>query len=278
MTDPLSIKGFRVASERILSALKAKETICLYGDFDMDGLSGTALLFEFLTHLNGKVSVYIPNRIDEGYGMNIEALKKIAEREVSLVISIDCGIKAIDEVDFLNKKGIDCIITDHHEPGKMLPDAVAVLNPKLLDNGHAISHLSGAGVAFELAYAVLKVIHERKQSGFSFDLKTLLDYVALGTIADVVPLKGENRILVKHGLSVLGKTGRIGIKEVMSRAQIKKKPGCYHVAFLIAPRFNAAGRLGKTQDAFNLLISSNCLLYTSPSPRDLSTSRMPSSA
>ncbi|MBN1522552.1 MAG: single-stranded-DNA-specific exonuclease RecJ [Candidatus Aureabacteria bacterium] len=255
MTDPFSVEGYRDAAERIVRSLQAKEKICIYGDFDMDGLAGTALLYEVLRFFQADVCTYIPNRIDEGYGMHREALETLTAAGIKLMISVDCGIKAVQEVRFLNEKGVDCIITDHHEPGEELPGAFVVLNPKLLGDDHQTRDLAGVGVAFELAYALLKYVREKEIFDCSFDLRTSLDYVALGTIADVVPLTGENRILVSNGLSVLGKTSRKGLRSVMARAKINNPPGPYHVAFLIAPRFNAAGRLGKAHEAFDLLVS-----------------------
>ena len=255
LQNPCLMKDFKKAADRILLAIEREEKICIYGDFDMDGLTATALLYEVLLNLGAKVDTYIPDRIDEGYGIHKQALSRIVSNGVSLLISVDCGIKAVDEVAFLKESQVDCIITDHHEKGVELPSAFAVLNPKLVDSDVSLRDLSCVGVAFKLAHGVLMQWKEANHVRHEFDLRRSLDFVAMGTIADVVPLTGENRILVKTGLAVLNKSGRTGLQYVMERAKIKSTLNTYHVAFLLAPRFNAAGRLGKAEEAFRLLIT-----------------------
>ena len=257
LIDPFALTDFKKAAERILHAVERKERIWIYGDFDMDGLTSAAVMEEVLLSLQAYVSIYVPDRIDEGYGLHLSALEKIASEGAGLIITVDCGIKAVEEVEYLRGKKIDCIITDHHEPGQVLPQAYAVLNPKLLPQNSEVKNLSGVGVAFKLAHSLLKLWSEQKGRRPDYDLRRCLDYVALGTIADVVPLTGENRILVRAGLKVLSATPRKGLCYVKEKAGIRGDMSSYHVGFQMAPRFNAAGRIGKVHEAYRLLVSDN---------------------
>ena len=260
LKDPFIIKDLEKGAMRVISAIHSNERICVYGDFDMDGLTATALLYTVLQELGADVLSYIPDRIDEGYGISQNALQKLIEKGVSVVISVDCGIKSNEEVSFLKKNKVDMIITDHHEPGIKIPDAYAVINTKLNSEDNGLRELAGVGIAFKLAHGILKIWKESKKSEIDLDLRWLLDFVAIGTIADVVPLTGENRILVKSGMKILAQTRKTGLQYVMERCNIKKSINPYHVAFLIAPRFNAAGRLGKAEEALELLLTNEILV------------------
>jgi single-stranded-DNA-specific exonuclease len=256
--SPFLMKDMNSAVERICVALQRREPILLYGDYDVDGISGTSLLYLFLSGLGATVSFHIPDRLTEGYGLHREALQRMSERGIRLVITVDCGSADRDPVLFARQCGIDVIITDHHEVPAELPPATAVINPKQPDCSFPFKGLAGVGVVFKLLMALRTRLRERQFfAGCDVpNLREYLDLVALGTIADMVPLVDENRILVKHGLSELARGNRKGIralKEVcgMSPASVSS----YQVAFRLAPRLNAAGRIGQAQDSVRLLIT-----------------------
>ncbi|MDX1778055.1 MAG: single-stranded-DNA-specific exonuclease RecJ, partial [Thermodesulfobacteriota bacterium] len=254
--SPFLMKDMEKAVDRICRAVKEREHIILYGDYDVDGVTGTSLLFLFLKKLGVPVSFFIPSRLEEGYGLHEEVLQKISEQGKHLLITIDCGISDSEQVRFAGQKGIDVIITDHHEVPEQLPPAYAVLNPKRPDCTFPFKGLAGVGVAFNLLMGLRKTL--RDQGFFNGttppNLKQYLDLVALGTIADMVPLVDENRILVKYGLHELTHGNRIGIKALKEVCGILASSiTSYLVAFRLAPRINAPGRLSQAVKSVELL-------------------------
>ena len=242
--------------ERICRALQQREPILLYGDYDVDGISGTSLLYLFLSGLGATVSSHIPDRLTEGYGLHRETLQLMKDRGIRLVITVDCGSSDREQVRCVRQEGIDVIITDHHEVPAELPPANAVLNPKQPDCAFPFDGLAGVGVVFNLLMALRTRLREQHffAGGEVPNLREYLDLVALGTIADMVPLVDENRILVKHGLSELARGKRKGIRELKEVCGLSASSiSSYQVAFRLAPRINAAGRIGQAQDSVRLL-------------------------
>jgi len=255
LQDPLEIAGMEKAVERISAARDKKEKIAIFGDYDADGVTASAILFEVLTELGiADVISYIPDRQLEGYGMNEDAVEYLRKENVKLIITVDCGITNLKEVEKANGFGIDVIITDHHHIPQNIPEAAAVINPNLESSKFKCKNLAGVGVAFTLARALCQKINPEK----SEQLKWLLDLVAIGTVADCVPLLGENRILVKYGLVVLSKTKRAGLREMfqVGRIEISEDniPDARKVAFQIAPRINASGRMDHASHAYNMIV------------------------
>lgn len=243
------------AVERILEAIEKQEKIVIYGDYDVDGITSTALMYEFLRSQGAQVSYYIPDRKDEGYGINIMAVNKLFKQNTKLLITVDCGITAIGEVEFANLQGMDVIITDHHTCKDRLPTAAkAIINPKHPDCDYPFEGLAGVGVAFKLVLALAIALGLNTTECF----KRYIDIVTIGTIADVVPLLNENRIMVDKGLKVLRKPFRPGLTAIMDIAGVMNKPmNASTIAFSIAPRLNAAGRLGNAKTAVELLLTHN---------------------
>ncbi|MDQ1283713.1 MAG: single-stranded-DNA-specific exonuclease [Patescibacteria group bacterium] len=255
LQNPLEISGMEKAVERIILARDKKEKIAIFGDYDADGVTASAILFEVLTELGAAdVISYIPDRQLEGYGMNEDAVDYLQKENVELIITVDCGITNIKEVGKANNFGIDVIVTDHHHIPKNIPDALAVINPNLEDSDFKCKNLAGVGVAFALARGLYQKINPEK----SEQLKWMLDLAAIGTVADCVPLLGENRTLVKYGLIVLSKTKRAGLKEMFSVGRIEISedniPDARKVAFQIAPRINASGRMDHASHAYKMII------------------------
>ncbi len=247
LQDPFFLSDCQKAAERIILALRNKERIMLFGDYDVDGITATALVYLSLSHLGGEVSYYLPHRLLEGYGLSKEGIKEAQKRGASLIISVDCGMTAVEEADFAKESGIDLIITDHHEPQEKSPNAYAVINPKL--NDYPGGELSGVGVAFKLICGIY-----RKLSLDEKELIRHLDLVALGTAADIVPLTKENRILAKLGLEQLERTEKFGIQDLILNSGLEgRKLSPSQVVFGLAPRINAVGRLGDAQCAIKLL-------------------------
>jgi single-stranded-DNA-specific exonuclease len=248
--DPFLLKDMDKAVDRMLHALEENEKICIYGDYDVDGVTSTSLCINILRQLDADVMYYIPVRADEGYGLNEEAVEYIAEQGVNLIVTVDCGIRSVDVVEKVKQLRMDIIITDHHECGETLPDAFAVVNPHRPDNDYPFKELAGVGVAFKLMQAVTESI------GYEDQINEVLEIAAIGTIADVVPLLGENRILVKHGLNKIADTKYIGLRALLDVSGLKDKPiSAYNIAFMIAPRINAAGRLADAARCVELLIT-----------------------
>jgi single-stranded-DNA-specific exonuclease len=257
--DPFELEGVQAASERIWKAIQSEEAITVFGDYDADGVTATALLVMVLRELGAKAESYLPNRHDEGYGLSTDAISSVIEQNSpGLLITVDCGTSSVKEVAFAVKNGVDVIITDHHECiGKPPSDAVAVVNPKLT-GGDDTKTLAGVGVAFKLCHGIVKQGRKLKSEAVDdIDLRNYLDLVALGTVADVVPLIGENRILVRHGLAKINSTPRCGLQALIRAAGVRTKIDCYHLGFMIGPRINAAGRLASADLALRLLLEEN---------------------
>jgi len=250
-TDPFQMTGMREAVDRIQIAIQNNEPIAIYGDYDVDGVTSTALLVETLTHLNANVRGYIPNRFEEGYGLNNEAMDKLKAEGVQLVISVDCGIRSPNEALHCRALGLDLIISDHHHPAEGdLPAALAVINPKQHGDKYPDKDLAGVGIAYKIAEALL-TLHPA-----AFSLDSLLDLVALGTVADLAPLVGENRFLVRRGLRQMKQTMRQGLFSLAAVSDVKlDKVNAGNIGFSLGPRLNAAGRLKEALAAYELLIT-----------------------
>jgi len=248
--DPTRLPDIEPAIARIYRALLSGETMAIYGDFDADGITGTAILVHGLTRLGGKTVPYIPHRLTEGYGLNTTALENLHNQGVSLVITVDCGITALAEVKRANRLGLDIVITDHHSPLPEMPPAIATINPKRADSSYGFSELTGAGVALKLLQALFQNLGKEGQ------LDGLMDLAAIGTVADMAPLSGENRYLVKEGLKLMNTNPRLGIGEIISQAGLT--PGNLNadsISWAIAPRLNAAGRLAHAMTSYKLLMT-----------------------
>ncbi|MHC4477734.1 MAG: single-stranded-DNA-specific exonuclease RecJ [Planctomycetota bacterium] len=256
---PESMPGIDPAVNRIKHAIEAKEKITVYGDYDVDGITGVAILWQLLTLLDANVDYYIPHRIDEGYGLNLEAIRSLAEAGSKLVITVDCGIGALDCAELAHQLALELIITDHHQPGPKLPQAAAVLHPAL-DGSYANQDSSGSMVAFKLAWAIANEFNSGKKLDpplreFMLNATSL---AAMGTIADIVDLKGENRILTSFGLKSLPQCKLCGIRALIESASLTGRGlDSYHIGFRLAPMLNAAGRMGHARLAVELL-TSNC--------------------
>ena len=249
LTDPFILKGMDIAIDRITDALRQNERIMIYGDYDVDGITATALLFLVLNRLGAQVDYYLPNRLTEGYGLSEDGIMEAKNRGMNLIISVDTGITAVDEVEFARSQGIECIITDHHETGDRLPNAVAIVNPKQDECPYDAAELSGVGVAFKLAQG----LYSRLGQDLT-ELEQHLDLVALGTSADIVPLLGENRTLTRFGFQQIVRTTKPGLKSLTFVSGLMGKDiGTGQVVFVLAPRINAIGRLGDAQQAIKLL-------------------------
>ncbi len=255
----LTLKGKKTAIDKALArirlAIKRQELVVVYGDFDADGVTSTVLLVQGLRLLGANVHPYIPHRVDEGYGLNNEALLKLARRGVKLVITVDCGIRAVQEVEEGKACGLDIIITDHHSIGPEVPDAYAVINPKLTDAAYTEDMLAGVGVAYRLIEALFTVAGKKSPTGMLLDADQFLDLVAIGTVADLAPLNRlENRALVRRGLEVINRAQRVGLRALMNVATLKiGSVGAINIGFGIGPRINAAGRLESAMIAYELL-------------------------
>ncbi|MEZ4661221.1 MAG: single-stranded-DNA-specific exonuclease RecJ [Caldilineaceae bacterium] len=258
VVDPYRLQDMPAAVTRIVQAIKNDEVICVYGDFDADGVTSTALLVTALQAAGGRVGPYIPDRVDEGYGLNVDAITRIAEK-AKLLVTVDCGIRSVAEVAHAVKLGLDVIVTDHHSVGPMLPPALAVVNPRRADCRSGSKQLAGVGVAYRLAQGVLRSVAHQRWSKLDAERaqeleQELLDYVAIGTVADIMPLLGENRLLVQKGLEQLNQTQRAGLQALLAASdQRTGTVDATAISFRLAPRINAAGRLSQTQLAYELL-------------------------
>ena len=248
--DPFLLPDMHQAVARIYQALLSAESIAIYGDFDTDGITATALLVQGLSMLNCKATPYIPHRLTEGYGLKTAALDNLYQQGISLVITVDCGITALSEVKRAQRKGLDIIITDHHTPQDIVPPASAVINPKLPESRYPFSELAGVGVALKLLQALFQGIGQEER------LNKLIDLVALGTVADMMPLLGENRYLVKQGLKLLSASPRLGIGEIITQSGLDiDSLDASSISWSIAPRLNAAGRLEHAMSSYKLLMT-----------------------
>lgn len=246
LNDPFLMRDMDKAVERIITAMKESQKIMVHGDYDVDGVTSLSLLYRNLTSIGLNVIPYIPDRFTEGYGLSSQGIEKAKEEGISLIITVDCGITALEEIEMARKYGIDVIVTDHHEPRETLPEATAIINPKVDD--YPFKDLAGVGVAFKLLEALYRKL--------SLNLNHLywdLDLVALGTVADIVPLVKENRVFVHFGLKILEKSKKAGIKSLKSVTGLNGKVEPWHISFILAPRLNAAGRLNHAIEAFKLL-------------------------
>lgn len=261
--DPLLLRDMDRAVDRVLAALQNSEPIAIYGDYDADGLTATALLTRFFRWLKVEPLSYVPNRLSEGYGISREGLDFLKENGIRLIITVDNGVTNLEEIAYARSLGMDVVVTDHHQPGDSLPAAAAVVDPHRADCSYPFKGLSGVGVAFKLAHALAKALNVREVPGApSADearafLKSLMDLVAVGTVADVMPLQGENRSIVHHGLKFMKDTVNPGLAAMAEIVGIE--PGraitSENIAFMFAPRLNAAGRTGRAADALDMLLA-----------------------
>ena len=249
--DPFLLKDMDLAVSRIEKAIASNENILIYGDYDVDGTTSVSLVASYLKTITTSISTYIPDRYDEGYGISYQGIDFAADNNFSLIIALDCGIKAIDKVAYATKKKVDFIICDHHKPGPKIPDAVAVLNPKRVDCSYPYDELCGCGVGFKLVQALAS-----KRGQTIEDLTQYLDLVAIAIAADIVPITGENRVLTYFGLQVINSNPRNGIKAIIQEVH-KKVLTITDVVFIIAPRINAAGRIKHGNAAVQLLTEAN---------------------
>jgi single-stranded-DNA-specific exonuclease len=248
LESPLAFGDMQKAADRIRLAVERREKVLVYGDYDVDGITGASILVPVLKKIGADAEAYIPHRIQEGYGLNREALEKQVKKKVRLVITVDNGITGADHVEFLQEKGIDVIIVDHHLPKGRVPDAFAIVSASTGDK-KGDPNLAACGLAFKLGWALLG----------SFEaMREYLDLVVLGTVADIAPVTGDNRILLKHGLPVLGRTKRPGLRALMDVARVSRGAPSYRdIAFGLGPRINASGRMGTPDNAYRLLTTDN---------------------
>ncbi len=270
LADPFLLPDMAVAVERLLRAREQNEPLVIFGDYDVDGVTSTALLVEVFRALGWKADFYLPNRMDEGYGLSSDGVENCLKKfPVTLLLAVDCGSTAVETIHGLRERGVDVIVLDHHQVSSPVPEAVALVNPQMQcresrvegrgqEAGQPSTELCSAGLAFKLAHALVKRGREINLPGaMEFDLRPLLDLVALGTIADLVPLTGENRILVSAGLHRLNSTQRPGFIALKKAAQSPPVLGTYDVGFQLAPRLNAAGRLETAEESLHLLLAEN---------------------
>jgi len=252
--DPFLLKDMDKAVHRIRKAIADKERILVYGDYDVDGMTGVTILYSAFKKLGANVSSYIPNRLEEGYGLNSGAIRLAHKDGIQLIVTVDCGITSFKEVDYAKSFGIDIVITDHHELlESRVPEAYAVVNPLQILCRYPFKHLAGVGVAFKLVKALY--------DGTSFFAEDFLDLVSLGTVADIVPLIGENRAIIKYGLEELNRRERVGLKALMEVGGLTGKDiSSGHIGFILGPRINAMGRTGSPQKAVELLLSEDAVL------------------
>lgn len=247
--DPFLFKGMDIAVERIIKAINNKEKILIYGDYDVDGITSTTVLKKYLMDRGISVDTYIPNRLHEGYGLNKNAIDTIKERNIDLIITVDCGISAIEEVDYAVSLGMDVIVTDHHEVGEKLPKALAVIDAKRKDNTYPFRSLAGVGVVFKLIQALSIKLEIKPEEYLKY-----LDLVCVGTISDIVPLEGENRTIAKLGLMLIKVTRNLGLRELIKSSGYKEIDS-NTISFGVAPRINACGRMGHEEEALKLFLA-----------------------
>jgi single-stranded-DNA-specific exonuclease len=249
--DPFLMRGMEAAVTRIEAAIRGGEPIAVHGDYDVDGITATAVLVRYLRWRGARADYYIPHRIEDGYGVSRSGIEVLAARGTRLLVTCDCGVTAIEEVALACELGMDVVVSDHHEPGPTLPAALAVLNPRVPESGYPDRDLAAVGVAYKLCEALELAAGRDRET-----LRFALDLVALGTIADLVPLTGENRILVRHGLEVLSRTRNAGLRALMARTGLAgTRPTAWQIGFVLAPRINAVGRMDAAEKAVGLLLT-----------------------
>ena len=247
--NPYLMPDMALAVDRIIKAINNKEKILIYGDYDVDGITSITVVKNFLLERGANVTQYIPNRLNEGYGLNKDAIKKISDDGINLIITVDCGISGIEEVDYANSLGLEVIVTDHHEVGEVLPNAIAVVDAKRKDSTYPFRELAGVGVGFKLIQAIAQRLELEEKEYLKY-----LDIVCIGTISDIVPLVDENRVIAKLGLKLVEVTKNVGLKALLESSGYKKIDS-FTVSFGLAPRINACGRMGKEKEALNLFLT-----------------------
>ena len=249
--DPFLMPDMDKAVTRILQAIENQEKTIIYGDYDVDGITSITVLKKFLEERNLNVGQYIPNRLNEGYGLNKEAIKKIAEQGYKLIITVDCGISCVEEIKYAMELGMEVIVTDHHEPGEKLPECLAVVDAKRKDNKYPFNQLAGVGVVFKVIQAISQKFNLEEREYLKF-----LDIVCVGTISDIVPLVDENRVIAKLGLKLVAQTRNIGLRELILQSGYRKIDS-NTISFGVAPRINACGRMGYQEEALDLFLTNN---------------------
>lgn len=258
LSDPFVLPGMEKAVDLILQHIEQGSSILVYGDYDVDGVTATALMIQVLSGLGAVASPFLPHRIEDGYGLGVETLHRCVEVfRPNLIITVDCGTSSVEAVREAARLGIDVVVTDHHEPAaEGVAEACAIVNPKLGNCPEDIRMLAGVGVAFKVCHGLIKAARQRKlEAAEKVDLKTFMELVAVGTVADIVPLLKENRILVYHGLQLLNRTNSVGLRTLIEAAGITGPVDTYHIGFMIGPRINAAGRLGNADAALELVLT-----------------------
>ena len=249
--DPYLIKDMEIAVQRIIKAINNKEKVTIYGDYDVDGITSITVLKSFLSDIGLECKSYIPDRLEEGYGLNKNAIDSILKKGCDLMITVDCGISGNEEIDYANSLGIETIVTDHHEPGDKLPNAIAVIDNKRKNSTYPFRELAGVGVVFKLIQALGIKLGLKEETYLKY-----LDIVCLGTISDIVPLVDENRVIAKLGLMLVQQTRNIGLRSIINSSGYKKVDSTT-ISFGVAPRVNACGRMGMAEEALNLFLSKN---------------------
>ncbi len=247
--SPKSLAGIDAALPRLGAAVASRETVAVFGDFDVDGITGAAILTETLGKLGANVIPYLPHPVAEGHGMTAAAVGRLIDQGVTLILTVDCGVSDADEIALAVNSGVQVIVTDHHTPPERRPDALAIVNPRMPGNEYPFPELCGAGIAYKLAGALLNYLGEPEDP-------SLMELAALGTVADLVPLRDENRYLVQRGLAALGETQRPGLRALLRRVNLENRPvRAEDVSFRIAPRLNASGRMAHPETSLNLLLT-----------------------
>lgn len=249
--DPFLMPDMEIATNRIIKAIKDNEKVAIYGDYDVDGITSSTVLKRFLKDRGLETDVYIPNRLNEGYGLNEEAIKEISEKKYTLIVTVDCGITGNKEIELANSLGIETVVTDHHEPAEELPKALAVVDCKRKDNKYPFNGLAGVGVAFKLIQAISIKLGIKEEEYLKY-----LDLVCVGTISDIVPLVDENRTISKLGLRLVKQTKNIGLKVLLDSIGYQKIDS-NTISFGVAPRINACGRMGHEKEALDLFLTNN---------------------
>lgn len=253
LVDPFKLPGNEKAAARLWQAIRNNENILIHGDYDTDGITASVLLSSVLADNGARVETFLPHRMDDGYGLTPESIAKACSEHHSLLVTVDCGITSNEAVEAAARQGIDVIVTDHHEPGEHIPVAHAVIDPKVATDDEGIRELAGVGVAFKVCHGFVKYGRENNLGGFRTDLRDVLDLVALGTVADIVPLMEENRCLVKHGLDALSRQHRPGIRALCDLVGLNGGVTAQDIAYRIAPRLNAPGRMGDPSLSLQML-------------------------